>query len=113
MNTKWVGATLVFLAELGMLAGLAWWGFRAADGAAAWLLAVALPSVAVTLWGQFLAPKAPRRLKGIMLPFVRLNVLLVGALAAYLSGAPVLGVATAACAIVGAAMAGDLVTTPP
>ncbi|NYI40872.1 YrdB family protein [Demequina lutea] len=110
---KWFGATLVFFAELGMLAGLAWWGFHAADGVAAWLLAVALPSVAVTLWGQFLAPKAPRRLKGIMLPFMRLNVLLLGALAAYLAGAVALGLATAVCAIIGTAMAGDLVTTPP
>jgi hypothetical protein len=44
---------------------------------------------------------------------VRLNVLLLGALAAYLSGAAALGIATAACAIVGASLAGDLVTTPP
>lgn len=109
---KWTGAALVFIAELGMLAGLAWWGFHAADGLPAWLLAVALPSVAVSLWGQFLAPKAPRRLTGIMLPFMRLNVLLLGALAAYLAGAVALGIVTAVCAVVGSAMAGDLVTTP-
>ena len=113
MNIKWFGATLVFISELGMLAGFAWWGFHAADGVAGWVLAVALPSLAVTMWGQFLAPKAPHRLKGIMLPFVRLNVLLLGALAAYLSGAAPLGIVTAACAIVGASLAGDLVTTPP
>jgi len=113
MQVKWFGATLVFFAEVGMLAGLAWWGFQAADGVGGWLLAVALPSIAITVWGQFLAPKAPHRLKGIMLPFVRLNVLLIGALAAYLAGAPALGIATAVCAIIGAAMAGDLVINPP
>jgi hypothetical protein len=112
MIIKWFGASLVFFSELGMLAGFSWWGYHAADGVAAWVLAVALPSLAVTMWGQFLAPKAPHRLKGIMLPFVRLNVLLLGALAAYLSGAAPLGIVTAACAIVGASLAGDLVTTP-
>jgi len=68
---KWFGASLVFISELGMLAGFAWWGFHVADGVAGWVLAVAAPAVAVTLWGQFLAPKAPHPLKGFLLVFVR------------------------------------------
>jgi hypothetical protein len=102
---KWFGASLVFFSELGMLAGFAWWGFHIADGAAAWVLAVAAPAVAVTLWGQFLAPKAPHRLKGFLLAFVRLDALLLGAIDAYLTGAMALGIATAVCAIIGTATA--------
>lgn len=98
---KWFGASLVFFSELGMLAGFAWWGFRVADGVAAWVLAVAAPAVALTLWGQFLAPKAPHRLKGFMLGFVRFDALLLGAIAAYAAGAVSLGIATAVCAMIG------------
>ena len=98
---KWFGATLVFFSEIGMLAGLAWWGFHAADGVAGWVLAVAIPAVALTLWGQFLAPKAPHRLHGFMLAFVRFDALMLGAIAAFVSGAVSLGIATAVCAIIG------------
>lgn len=109
---KWFGATLVFVAELGMLAGFAWWGYHAADGVAGWALAVAVPLVVATVWGQFLAPKAPRRLKGPLLAFVRFDALLLGAVAAYVSGATVLGVGTAACAAVGTLAARGLDRDP-
>lgn len=102
---KWFGASLVFFAELGMLAGFAWWGFHAADGVAGWALAVAAPAVAATLWGQFLAPKAPHPLSGFLLAFVRFDALLLGSIAAYASGAGALGIATAACAVIGTAAA--------
>jgi hypothetical protein len=102
---KWFGATLLFFSELGMLAGLAWWGFHAADGVVGWVLAVAIPAVAVTLWGQFLAPKAPHRFKGFMLAFLRFDALMLGAFAAYVSGAVSLGIAIAVCAIIGTATA--------
>ena len=105
MHVKWFGATLVFLAELGMLAGFAWWGYHVADGMAGWALAVAAPAVVVTLWGQFLARMAPHRLAGIMLVFLRIDALLLGAIAAYMTDAVALGIATAVCALVGTAMA--------
>jgi len=109
---KWFGATLVFMAELGMLVGLAWWGFHVVGGTAAWVLAVAAPSVAVTLWGAFLAPRAPKPLRPTVLAmFVRLDMLLLGAAAAYFTDAKILGVATAAAAVVGTLLAGG--TTPP
>ncbi len=88
-----------------MLAGFAWWGFHIAHGVLGWLLAVAVPGVALVLWGRFLAPKAPRRPKGFMLAFLRFDALILGAIAAYMAGAVSLGIATAVCAVVGSAMA--------
>lgn len=105
MSLKWFGASLVFFAELGMLAGFAWWGYHVAGGLAGWVLAVAAPAVAVTLWGQFLAPKAPHRLRGAMLAVLRLGALLLGAFAGFATGAVSLGMATAVCAVIGTAAA--------
>ena len=52
-----------FLAELGMLAALAWGGWHLTGSTApALLLALALPAVAATVWGMWVAPKARRRL---------------------------------------------------
>lgn len=55
---------LVFLAELAMLAVLAWSGARlgAPHLPAAIVLAICLPLVAAVLWGLWLAPRAKRRL---------------------------------------------------
>lgn len=104
---KFFGATLVFFAELGMLAGLAWWGVHAADGVAGWVLAALAVGLVATLWGLFLAPRAPRPLKPPLVAImVRLDLLLLGAAAAYFTGAKALGVATAALAIVGTALSG-------
>ena len=52
-----------FLAELGMLAALAWGGWHLTDSTVlSLLLALALPAVAATVWGLWVAPKARRRL---------------------------------------------------
>jgi hypothetical protein len=58
------GATLLvrFLCELGMLAGLAYWGFRAGDGPVAVALGIGAPLLAAVAWGVFVAPKAPWRM---------------------------------------------------
>jgi Protein of unknown function (DUF2568) len=53
---------LRFCLELAMLAALAALGFAVADGVLQWLLAVALPLVAATLWGVYMSPKASRPL---------------------------------------------------
>jgi hypothetical protein len=53
---------LRFLAELGMLAALAWAGWHLAGGAAAIVLAVLLPVAAAVVWGLWVAPRAWRRL---------------------------------------------------
>jgi len=56
-------AVIRFLAELGMLAGYAWVGFRISDPiAVSVVLAVLLPVLAGTAWGLWVAPKSERRL---------------------------------------------------
>ncbi len=53
-----------FLAEMGMLVCLAWGGWLLGpDGAMQLALALLLPAAAVLVWGQLVAPKAPRRLE--------------------------------------------------
>jgi hypothetical protein len=72
---------LKFLLELAALAAFGLWGASIADGAAAVVLAIALPLVAAVLWGMFAAPKARRRLPlRLRAPF-ELTVFAVGALA--------------------------------
>lgn len=54
---------LAFLLELGMLAGLAWWGAAAVSGLAASIaLAIAIPALAAIIWGLLAAPRARIRL---------------------------------------------------
>lgn len=106
---RFFGASLVFIAELGMLAGFAVAGWHAADGILAWVLAVVLPAAAALMWGMFLAPRARRPLKPkLVATIVRLDMLLIGALLAWLAGARELGVITAALALVGTLLAGDV-----
>ncbi len=101
---KWTGATLVFLAELGMLAGFAWWGWTVADGVWSVALAVALVAVVAAVWGAFLSPKAPRTLRPPFALLLRIDLLLLGAVAAYAGGARALGIVTAVFALLGTAM---------
>jgi hypothetical protein len=55
--------TLRFLAELGMLAALAWGGWHLVDNAAAAIvLAVLLPLVAAGVWARWVAPRSAHRL---------------------------------------------------
>ena len=98
-------AAVRFAAELGMLAGLAYVGWRIAEDsqAVALLLAVVLVAVAATVWGAWVAPRAAKRLEDP----ARLAVELV------LFGATVVGLlvvgAVAAAVVLGAAY---LVSTP-
>jgi hypothetical protein len=55
--------TLRFLAELGMLAALAWGGWHLTHGTAASIVvAVVLPLVAAAIWGRWVAPRSHHRL---------------------------------------------------
>jgi hypothetical protein len=58
-------AAVRFAAELGMLAGLAYVGWRLAEDsqAVALLVAVVLVAVAATVWGAWVAPRAAKRLE--------------------------------------------------
>jgi hypothetical protein len=51
-----------FALEIAAVAAFAYWGSTAGSGAAAVLLAIAAPLIAVILWGRFAAPRATRRL---------------------------------------------------
>lgn len=63
-RVKSANLALRFLLELGALAAFAYWGWQTGSGAGTRLiLAVALPVIAAAIWGQFIAPKAPRRLE--------------------------------------------------
>jgi hypothetical protein len=57
-------AAVRFAAELGMLAGLGYVGYRIADGSQAvgLVLAVVLVALAATVWGAWVAPRATKRL---------------------------------------------------
>ena len=59
---KVFGSVLVFFAELGMLAGVAWWGFTTFEGGLAWVAGLGLALAIAVVWGIFLAPKATRPL---------------------------------------------------
>jgi len=51
------------LAELGLLAALAWAGWHLVDGTLpSLLLAALLPALAVLVWALWVAPRAPHRL---------------------------------------------------
>ena len=55
-----------FLAELGLVAGLAWGGYHLGHRAGVvpgLVLAVLLPAVGIAIWGRWIAPRAPRRLR--------------------------------------------------
>jgi hypothetical protein len=55
--------TIRFLAELGMLAALAWAGWHLLDSTfGSLVLAVLLPAAAAVVWGLWVAPRARRRL---------------------------------------------------
>jgi hypothetical protein len=87
---------LRFGLELAALASLAFAGWRLADGPAAIVLAIALPLVAAVAWGVFTVPDDPSRGGGSPVPVpgpirlaLELLVLLGGAAALAVAGAPV------------------------
>lgn len=77
---------VVFLAELCLLAVLAWAGARLGTGAWAVVLAIALPLMAAVFWGLLLAPRAARRLRHPTRLIVKLVLLAVAAVALAMSG---------------------------
>ncbi|MFG2469527.1 YrdB family protein [Streptomyces canus] len=54
---------VLFLIELGALAGAAYWGFTQ-DVGASWLLGLAAPAVLVALWALFGSPRAKYKARG-------------------------------------------------
>ena len=108
---KFFGATLVFIAELGMLAGLGRWAWSRAPGLWGGLLALGVCLVVGAVWGVFLSPKARWPIRSFALTTtLRLALLLGGAAAACCAQVEWLGVATALLATVGTALAGRTAT---
>lgn len=98
---KWLGGTLVFLAELSMFAGLFWWGYTEFDGYWSWLIGLSIPFFVSVFWSLCLSPRAPRPLPTPLKITTRLVLLLVGAAAWWLAEQPVVAIITAAFALVG------------
>lgn len=79
----WTILTLVFLDELLAMAAYGVWGHPAQG----WVLAVALPVVAMAVWWAFASPKAPYG-GGPVRPLVKLAVFGLACLALWDTGHP-------------------------
>lgn len=95
--------TVRFLCELGMLIGLAYWGFTVGEGAVAWVLGIGAPAIAAAIWATFIAPKAARPLSMPLRVSFEIDLFVLSAVALWFAGAPaaaivlgVLGVTTSA-----------------
>jgi hypothetical protein len=87
---------LRFLLEVAALAGLAFAGWRLANGALSIVMAVTLPLVAAAFWGVFTVPNDPSRsgkspvpVSGAVRLALELLVLGGGAVAVAVAGAPI------------------------
>ena len=80
-----------FLCELGLLAGLAYWGFTVGEGATAWLLGLGAPALAAVVWGLFVAPKARYPVSMPVRVSIELDLFILATLALWFAGAPVAG----------------------
>jgi hypothetical protein len=54
---------LRFFLELSALAAVSYWGWSEHDGLWRWVLVVAAPLAIAVVWGQWVAPKARRRVR--------------------------------------------------
>lgn len=95
--------TIRFLCELGLLVGLAYWGFTVGEGATAWLLGIGAPAVAAVVWGLFVAPKARCPVSMPIRLSIELDLFILGTLALWFADAPVAGLLLG---ILGAATSG-------
>ncbi|MCX4860587.1 YrdB family protein [Streptomyces canus] len=101
---KAANSGVLFLIELGALAGAAYWGFTR-DVSAAWLLGLAAPAVLVALWALFGSPRAKYKTSGVGRVGFEVFWFGAGALALFASGAQVWGLAFAVVCVVSKALA--------
>ncbi len=90
-----------FAAELASLAALVTWGVHGVGGALGWVLAIAAPTLFVVVWGAFLAPRAPRRLRDPARLVAEVVLFGLAALALVAADLPVLGAIYAVVAVLG------------
>ncbi len=75
---------IVFLLEIVMIISFAWFGFQKGTNMyVKWMLAAALPVVAILLWGYFAAPKSSHRLSMPYLAFFRAMMFLAASWCLY------------------------------
>lgn len=82
-----------FLCELGMLAGLAYWGFDRGEGALGWVLGIGAPMLAAAMWGVFVSPRAIVPVPGQTRVMIEFFLFGFAALALANAGRPGYGVA--------------------
>ena len=102
---KWLGGTLIFLAELAMYVGLFMWGFQTFDTFFRWLVGLAVPLFVSVFWSLYLSPRAPKPLRQPVKMAVRTGLLLVGAAAFFVIGWTVWGIVTLALIAMGTVIA--------
>jgi hypothetical protein len=96
ITIKNANLALAFFLELGVLAALGYWGFQTGQGTIAKIgLGIGTPIVAIVIWGMFGAPRSDWQLQGLW--YLLLQVIFFGsaAVALFVAGQPVLGVAFA------------------
>ncbi len=98
---KMMGSGSVFLAQLGMLVGLSWWGLLAYPGAMSWVAGIGIPVLVLILWQQFLTPNSPMPLPVGVKVAVQVALLLTGAAAFWAVGVVEFAAVQAILTIVG------------
>jgi hypothetical protein len=90
-----IASTLRFLLELGLLAAVVYWGIVTQPGVLGWATGAAALAVVSLIWGIFISPRAPRRLRGVARLIPELVLFGLGALALALAaaGRPTIGLA--------------------
>jgi hypothetical protein len=84
---KSINLALTFLLELCMLAALGYWGFMLDQGLALRLAAgLGAPLLAAVIWGMWMAPRAPNRLREPLHLVVELILFGLAIAALYASG---------------------------
>ena len=83
---KSANLALSFFLELCMLAALGYWGFTMGSGATRYLLCLGLPLLAALIWGIFMAPASPRRLRGLAYQVLGLILFGLAFIALYTAG---------------------------
>ena len=93
MASAWWNLGLRFLLELAAVAGLATAGWRLSSPPWHWVAAIALPVIAMLIWGIFNVPGDPSRsgaapvpVPGVVRLLLELAILVGGAFALWLSG---------------------------
>lgn len=65
MILKSINLAITFSLEVFMLVALAFWGFKTGDYIVVrLLLGLGAPLIVIIIWAQWMAPKAPHRIKG-------------------------------------------------